>query len=125
MPPISATSVRLGINWNKLTSLCDTKARAVERGRQHWTSAFPRIEEWIASVRLASTAASSEHGLEISFFVDSGDDFYDGNLIVSTTGVVGDFQVHEPIGVTTVMADTAIPAPNTALPSIDTATAAI
>ena len=48
-------------------------------------------------------------------------------VIVGIMGVVGDFQVHEPIGVTTVVADTAMPAPSrpTALPSIDTMTMAI
>ena len=51
-------------------------------------------------------------------FVESGDDFSDVNVIVSTMEVVGDFQVHDPIGVTTVMADTAMPTPTMA-PTIE------
>ena len=66
--------------------------------------------DWIATVRSASTAASSEPVSEIS-----GDDFSDGNVIVR------DFQVHESIGVTTVMADMAMLAPSMAMPSMDTA----
>ena len=54
----------------------------------------------------------------MSSFVESGDDFSDVNVIVSTMGVVGDFQVHDPIGVTTVMMDTAMPAPTMA-PTIE------
>ena len=107
--------------WSNLRRfLCDAKAR---RGRRHWTSAFPHIEAWIAT-QPASTAASSEPGWEISSFVDSGDDFFDINVIVGTMGVVGNFQVQEPIGVTTVMVDKAMSAPTTALMSMDTATTA-
>ena len=107
MPPIPAMSVRLFLRGPGVT----------------WTSAFPHIEAWIAT-QPASTAASSEPGWEISSFVDSGDDFFDVNVIVGTMGVVGNFQVQEPIGVTTVMVDKAMSAPTTALMSMDTATTA-
>ena len=43
--------------WSKLRrSLVDARLRAINRGRQHWTSAFPYLEAWIT--KLASTAAS-------------------------------------------------------------------
>ena len=45
-------SVRLG--QSRLGRL-----RSIQRGRQHWTSAFPQIEAWITN-RPASTAASLE-----------------------------------------------------------------
>ena len=97
--------------WKKLRrSLCDTEARAVQRGKKNRTSAFPHFEAWIAN-RPASTAASSEPCSAISSLVDIGDDFSENNVIISTTGVVGDLEVHESIGVTTVMADTAMPTP--------------
>ena len=85
-------------------SLCDLKIRAIQRGRQHWMSAIPHIEAWIAN-RPASTAATSKPGSEITSIVDSGDDFSSNVVITSTTEVIGDFEVHEPIGATTVMAD--------------------
>ena len=82
------------------------------------------IEAWIANWP-ASTAASSKPGWEITSLVDSGDDFSSNVVITSTTGVVGDFEVHEP-RVTTVMADTAVPpasaampTPNVALPPVE------
>ena len=56
--------------------------------------------------------------------MDSGDDFFDVSVIVHDCrhhGIVGNFQVQEPIGVTTVMVDKAMSAPTTALLSMDTA----
>ena len=66
-------------------------------------SAIPHIEAWIAN-QPASTAATSKPGSEITSLVDSGDDFSSNVVLTSTIGVIGDFEVHEPIGVTTVMA---------------------
>ena len=61
--------------WNKLRkSLGDARLRSIQRGRQHWTSAFPQIEAWITN-QPASTAASSELRSKLSSLVDSGDDF--------------------------------------------------
>ena len=62
-------------------SLVDARARASQRGRQHWTAAFPQLEAWIMS-RPAFSASSSGPASEISSLV-SGDDFND-NLLVST-----------------------------------------
>ena len=67
--------------WGKLRrSLIDARARASQRGRQHWTAAFPRLEVWIWSRPVS--ASSSGPASEISSLV-SGDDF-DDNLLVST-----------------------------------------
>ena len=119
-PPIPAVFVRLGqsrlIVRNKLRkSLGDAILRAVQRGRQHWTSAFPHIEAWITS-RPDSTAASSKPGSEISFLVDSGNNFSNNNVIIISTGTLnGDLKVHESIGVTTNMAGAALPPPSAAM----------
>ena len=67
--------------WGKLRrSLVDARARASQRGRQHWTAAFPRLEAWILSRQVS--ASGSGPVSEISSLV-SGDDF-DDNLLVST-----------------------------------------
>ena len=69
--------------WSKLRrSLVDARARASQRGRQHWTSAFSQLEAWIMS-RPALSATSSGPASEISSVV-SGDDFSD-RLLVSTS----------------------------------------
>ena len=68
--------------WSKLRrSLVDARARASQRGRQHWTTAFPQLEACIMS-RPALSASSSGPASEISSLV-SGDDFSD-RLLVST-----------------------------------------
>ena len=54
--------------------------RASQRGRQHWTAAFPRLEAWILSRPVS--ASSSGPASEISSLVGE-DDFHD-NLLVST-----------------------------------------
>ena len=97
-------------------SLGDTRLKAIQRGRQLWTSALPHMEALITS-RSASTAASSEPGLEIGSFVDSGDDFANNYQIISTTGSwLGDFEVRESIGVTTNMAGAALLSSSAAVP---------
>ena len=70
--------------WGKLRrSLVDARARTSQRGRQHWTAAFPRLEAWIMSRPVS--ASSSGPASEISSMVSmvSGDDF-DDNLLVCT-----------------------------------------
>ena len=63
------------LRWNTRTlyrlrkSLVDAKLRAVHRGKQHWSSAFPHLEAWLTS-RPASTAAS-EPGSEVSSMLGS------------------------------------------------------
>ena len=63
--------------WGKLRrSLVDARARASQRGRQHWSAAFPRLEAWILS-KPVSTSVS-----EISSQAGEGD--FEDNLLVST-----------------------------------------
>ena len=74
--PCSSCGEWTSKQWKKLRrSLVDTRARASQRGRQHWTSAFPRLEAWIIS-KPAPSATSSRPASEISSVV-SGDDFSD------------------------------------------------
>ena len=65
--------------WGKLRrSLVDARARASQRGRQHWTAAFPRLEAWILSRPVS--ASSSGSASEISSL--AGGDDSDDNLLV-------------------------------------------
>ena len=57
-------------------SLVDARARSCQRGRRHWSAAFPRLEAWILS-KPVSTSAS-----EISSQAGEGD--FEDNLLVST-----------------------------------------
>ena len=79
--PCSICEVWTPKQWGKLRrSLADARARASQRGKEHWTAAFPHLVAWITA-RPAS-ASSSGPASEISSLV-SGDDFGD-NLLVST-----------------------------------------
>ena len=63
--------------WAKLRrSLIDTRARAEQRGKQHWTVACPHVEAWILA-KPASTSAS-----EISSQAGEGD--FDDERLVDT-----------------------------------------
>ena len=63
--------------WGKLRrSLVDARARSCQRGRQHWSAAFPRLEAWILS-KPVSTSAS-----EISSQAGEGD--FEEDTLVST-----------------------------------------
>ena len=54
--------------WARLRrSLIDARARAEQRGKQHWITAFPHVEAWILA-KPVSTSAS-----EISFQAGEGD----------------------------------------------------
>ena len=93
----------------------NVRFRAVQRGRQHIMVALPQIEACITT-RPASTAASSEPGSEISSLMES-EGFSENNLSVSTTGsIVGDFEVHESIGVTSNMAGVTLPYATSSMP---------
>ena len=100
--------------WNRLRrSLVDARARASQRGRQHWTAAFPQLEAWIMS-RPALSASSSGPASEISSLV-SGDDFSD-RLLVSTSSPLAqqDFVVQTQNGVNMALG-TATTAPSMAI----------
>ena len=56
-------------------SLIDARARSCQRGRQHWSAAFPRLEAWILS-KPVSTSAS-----EISSQAGEGD--FEENVLAS------------------------------------------
>ena len=99
-------------------SLVDARARASQRGRQHWAAAFPRLEAWILSRPVS--ASGSGPVLKISFLV-SGDDF-DDNLLVSTLSplvqqvlvVHTQNWVNMALGTATTAPSTATTAPSTA-----------
>ena len=86
--------------------------RASQRGKQHWTAAFPQLEAWIMS-RPALSTSSSGPASEISSLV-SGDDFSD-RLLVGTSSPLAqhDLVVQTQNGVNMV-SDTATTAPSTA-----------
>ena len=63
--------------WARLRrSLIDARARAVQRGKQHWITAFPNVEAWILA-KPVSTSAS-----EISSQAGEGD--FDDETLVDT-----------------------------------------
>ena len=63
--------------WARLRrSLIDARARAGQRGKQHWLTAFPRVEAWILA-KPVSTSAS-----EISSQAGEGD--FDDEILVDT-----------------------------------------
>ena len=63
--------------WGKLRrSLIEARARSTQRGRQHWSAAFPRLEAWILS-KPVSTSVS-----EISSH--AGEEDFEDNVLAST-----------------------------------------
>ena len=105
--------------WGKLRrSLVVARARASQRGRQHWTAAFPPLEAWIMSRPVS--ASSSGPASEISSLV-SGDDF-DDNLLVSTPSpLVQQVLVVQSQNGVNMALDTATTAPSTATTAPSTA----
>ena len=66
--PCTTCKVWTRRQWGKLRrSLIDARARFCQRGRQHWSAAFPQLKAWIQS-KPASTSAS-----EISSQAGEGD----------------------------------------------------
>ena len=92
--------------------------RASQRGRQHWTAAFPRLEAWILSRPVS--ASSSGPASEVSSLV--GEDDFDDNLLVSTPSplvqqvlvVQTQNGVNMVLGTATTAPSTATTAPSTA-----------
>ena len=67
--------------WGKLRrSLVDARARASQRGRQHWSAAFPRLEAWI----LSKPVSTSGSGPASEISSQAGEDDFEDNLLVST-----------------------------------------
>ena len=104
--------------WKLRRSLVDARARASQRGRQHWTAAFPRLEALILA--RPALASSSRPASEISSLVGEGD--FGDNLLVSTSNplveqvlvVQTQNGVNMASGTATTSPSTAITAPSTA-----------
>ena len=75
--PCTTCKVWTRRQWGKLRrSLIDARARSCQRGRQHWSAAFPQLEAWIQS-KPASTSSS-----EISSQAGEGD--FEEDTLVGT-----------------------------------------
>ena len=67
--------------WGKLRrSLVDARARASQRGRQHWSAAFPRLKAWI----LSKPVSTSGSGPVSEFSSQAGEGDFEDNILVST-----------------------------------------
>ena len=99
-------------------ALVDARARASQRGRQHWSAAFPRLEAWILS-KPVSTSGSGPAS-EISSQASEGD--FEDNILVSTPNqqveqvlvVQAENGVNMASGTATTAPSTATTAPSTA-----------
>ena len=114
-----AISVGDGHPWGKLrTSLVDARARASQRGRQHWSAAFPRLEAWI----LLGPVSASSSGPTSEISSQAGEDDFEDNLLVSTPSplvqqvlvVQAQNGVNMASGTATTAPSTATTAPSTA-----------
>ena len=75
--PCTTCEVWTQKQWARLRrSLIDARARAGQRGKQHWTAAFPRVEAWILA-KPVSTSVS-----EISS--QAGEADFDNEILVDT-----------------------------------------
>ena len=117
--PCNIWGVWMSQQWGKLRrSLVDARARSSQRGRQHWTAAFPRLEAWILSRPVS--ASSSGPTSEISS--QAGEDDFEDNLLVSTSSplvqqvlvVQAQNGVNMASGTATMAPSTATTAPSTA-----------
>ena len=102
--------------WKLRRSLVDARARASQRGRQHWAAAFPRLEAWI----LSRPVSGSGPLLEISFLV-SGDDFDDTLLVSTPSPLVQQVLVVQTQNGVNMASGTATTAPSTATTAPSTA----
>ena len=105
--------------WGKLRrSLVDARARASQRGRQHWTAAFPRLEAWFLSRPVS--ASGSMPVFKISSLV-SGDDFDDNLLVITPRPLVQQVLVVQTQNRVNMPSLTATTAPSTATTAPSTA----
>ena len=105
--------------WGKLQrSLVDARVRASQRGRQHWTAAFPPLKVWILSRPVS--ASSSGPASEISSLV-SGDDFEDNLLVSTPSPLVQQVLVVQTQNGVNMASGTATTAPSTATTAPSTA----
>ena len=113
--PCTTCKVWTRRQWGKLRrSLIDARARSCQRGRQHWSAAFPRLKAWIQS-KPASTSAS-----EISSQAGEGD--FEEDTLVGTPEqqVIQVFVVQAQNGAN-MASGTAITAPSTSTTAPSTA----
>ena len=101
--------------WGKLRrSLVDARARSCQRGRQHWSAAFPRLKAWILS-KPVSTSAS-----EISSQAGEGD-FVEDTLVSTPNQQVEQVLVVQAQNGVNMASGTATMAPSTATTAPSTA----
>ena len=99
-------------------SLVDPRARAIQRGRQHWSAAFPRLEAWI----LSKPVSASGSGPTSEISSRAGEDDFEDFLLVSTPNqqfeqvlvVQAQNGVNMASGTATMAPSTATTAPSTA-----------
>ena len=58
----------------------EVRARASQRGRQHWSAAFARLEAWI----LSRPVSASSSGPTSDISSQAGEDDFEDNLLVNT-----------------------------------------
>ena len=113
--PCTTCKVWTRRQWGKLRwSLIDARARSCQRGRQHWSAAFPRLEAWIQS-KPASTSAS-----EISSQAGEGD-FEEYTLVGIPEQQVVHFLVVQAQNGANMASGTATTAPSTSTTAPSTA----
>ena len=96
----------------------DATVRASQRGRQHWSAAFPRLEAWILSRPVS--ASSSGPTSEISS--QAGEGNFEDNLLVSTPSpLVQQVLVVQAQNGVSMASGTATTAPSTATTAPSTA----
>ena len=101
--------------WGKLRwSLIDARARSCQRGRQHWSAAFPRLEAWILSKPVSNLAS------EISSQAGEGD-FEDTTLASTPNQQVEQVLVVQAQNGVNMASGTATTAPSTAITAPSTA----
>ena len=113
--PCTTCKVWTRRQWGKLRrSLIDARARFCQRGRQHWSAAFPRLEAWIQS-KPASTSAS-----EISSQAGEGD-FEEDTLVGTPEQQVMQVLVVQAQNGANMASGTAVTAPSTSTTAPSTA----
>ena len=117
--PCSICEVWTPKQWGKLRrSLADARARASQRGKKHWTAAFPHLVAWITA-RPASASISGPAS-EISSLV-SGDDFCDDQLVSTPNPPIQQVLVVQAQNGVNMASGTASTAPSTATTAPSTA----
>ena len=108
----------MDIHNGETQEVLGARARASQRGRQHWSAAFPRLEAWI----LLGPVSASSSGPTSEISSQTGEDDFDDNLLVSTPSplvqqvlvVQAQNGVNMASGTATTAPSTATTAPSTA-----------